>query len=46
MTKEEEQEIEETLKKRSFRPPMDTAEDISHEAHIKKLREQQKKQPS
>jgi hypothetical protein len=46
MTKEEEQEIEETLKKRSFRPPMDTAEDISHDAHIKKLREQQKSKPT
>ena len=46
MTKEEEQEIEATLKKRSFRPPMDTAEDISHDEHIKKLREQQKSKPS
>ena len=46
MAKEEEKEIEEALKKRSFRPPMDTAEDISHDEHIKKLREQQKSKSS
>jgi hypothetical protein len=46
MTKEEEKEMEETLKKRSFRPPMDTAEDISHDEHIKRLREQQKSKPT
>ncbi len=46
MINEEEKEIEETLKKRGFRPPMDTAEDISHEEHIKKLRQQQKSKSS
>ncbi len=40
---EEEQEIEEMSKKHRFRPPMDSAEDPSHDEHIKKLREQQKR---
>jgi hypothetical protein len=46
MTNEEEREIKEALKKHSFRPPMDTAEDISHDEHIKKLRQQQKSKSS
>jgi hypothetical protein len=38
-----EEEIEEMAKKRRFRPPMDDADSPSHEEHIKKLREQQKR---
>ncbi|MGD6852010.1 MAG: hypothetical protein ACQCN6_08130 [Candidatus Bathyarchaeia archaeon] len=38
-----EKEMEEDFKKHRFRPPMDTAEDLQHDEHIKKLREQQKR---
>ncbi|MFA7398584.1 MAG: hypothetical protein WC046_08885 [Candidatus Bathyarchaeia archaeon] len=41
---QEEQEIEQEHKKRRFRPPMTTAVDPSHDEHIKKLGEKQKRQ--
>ena len=41
---QEEQEIEQEHKKRRFRPPMTTAVDPSHDEHIKKLCEKQKRQ--
>jgi hypothetical protein len=30
------------VKKRSFRPPMDEASDPSHDAHVRKIREEEK----
>lgn len=38
MTTEVEREIEEALKKRRFRPPMNEASDPSHDAHVRELR--------
>jgi hypothetical protein len=38
-----EEEIEEMAKKHRFRPPMDDADSPSHDEHIKKLREKQKR---
>jgi hypothetical protein len=38
-----EKEMEEEFKKHRFRPPMNTADHDSHDAHVRKLREQQKK---
>ena len=43
MKDQNEQEMEEELKKSRFPPPMTTADNPEHDEHIKKLREQKKK---
>jgi hypothetical protein len=42
MKDQNEQEMEEELKKRRFRPPMTTADNPQHDRHIKKLQEEKK----
>jgi hypothetical protein len=43
MKDQNEQEMEEELKKGRYRPPMTTADNPEHDEHIRKLRGQKKK---